>query len=231
MTLLITLSIIVFLMTIIEIKLHIHMKLCKIIFPVCYGIIIGISQVHTKLMFVKPNIYIIISSILIGYLCYIVSLVIVGTKFNIPNLLFNTLREFKGRMKKEYRRETIRNLYSSSVEELLYRGIFQVTIYEITHNFIITIILGSLLFSVTHYFKKSYLVQKIDIAVFSIIITICFHITHDIWFCILLHIFRNYYIINQKYVYLFQKQTRMMNLAKNFAAQKQIKERGTTFNE
>jgi membrane protease YdiL (CAAX protease family) len=64
----------------------------------------------------------------------------------------------------------------------------------------VVIFLSSAFFTVQHYRKKIAIVQMIDILIFSILISILFHFTQNLYFTILVHIVRNLLIILQKYI-------------------------------
>lgn len=150
--------------------------------------------------FLKFNVLILLLSILIAYLTYIVSLIIVGTKLSKDNLIPIDCFKIPDKPKKFFVNETLRNILSSTYEELFYRWLFFNAIHEITNMWLVATILTIALFFAVHLKKKMALVQKIDILVFSIIITLIFYFTVNPIYCIVIHIIRNQLIICQKYM-------------------------------
>ncbi len=136
----------------------------------------------------------------IAYLMYVLSLLIVGTELNRANLLF-THRITNPKLRHYRKKELLRNLLSSTSEELIYRGIVQYYLNLLIPFPLPVIILSSAFFTAQHNNKKIALVQMIDVAVFSLLITILFQSTQSIYFVTVVHIARNYFIILQKYIH------------------------------
>ena len=172
------------------------------------------SQFYTKLIFTRFYILLLILSFPLSYLCYFLSLVIVGTKLNTENLLFFTLKDLKGPSLHTYLKDIFRTFYHSAIEELIYRGIFQIAVYQFTGNVPIAVLLGSLLFAFAHFKKTRPFVQMIDLTVFSIMITLAFQFSQNIWFCIFIHAFRNIFITNQQYGSVLKKRNRTKQINK-----------------
>lgn len=135
----------------------------------------------------------------ITYAVYLISLLIVGTRFTKENLLPFSVFKLKGKLQKSLKQESLRNLYSATYEELLYRWFLQNALYELTHSTIISILLTIITFWAVHISKKKAIVQLIDIFVFSIVITLWFHFTINPLYAALIHIIRNQLVICQKY--------------------------------
>lgn len=150
--------------------------------------------------FFEFNVLTLFLSILIAYITYIVSLIIVGTKLSKDNLIPIDCFKIPDKPKKFFINESLRNILSSTYEELFYRWLFFNAIHEITNMWLVATILTIALFFAVHLKKKMALVQKIDILVFSIIITLIFYFTANPIYCIVIHIIRNQLIICQKYV-------------------------------
>lgn len=150
--------------------------------------------------FFRFNVLMLLLSILVAYFTYIVSLVIVGTKLSKDNLIPIGCFNIPDKTKKFFIDESLRNILSSTYEELFYRWLFFNAIQEITNMWLVSAILTIALFFAAHLKKKMALVQQIDILVFSIIITLIFCFTVNPIYCIVIHIIRNQLIICQKYV-------------------------------
>lgn len=150
--------------------------------------------------FIKFNVLVLLLSIMIAYLTYLVSLIIVGTKLSKDNLMPIGCFQIPDKPKKFFVNESLRNILSSTYEELFYRWLFFNAIHEITNMWLVATILTISLFFAVHLKKKKALIQKIDILVFSIIITLIFYFTANPIYCIVIHIIRNQLIICQKYV-------------------------------
>lgn len=149
--------------------------------------------------FKSVNILILISSVLLSYVMYIVSLFIVGTKFSAQNLLPYDCFRAKGKLFTAFRHESIRNIFSSSYEEFLYRWFLQNALYELTHNVIISVSVTVTVFFAIHIKKQNAIVHLIDIFVFSFVITIWFYYTVNPLYSIIVHIIRNQLVICRKF--------------------------------
>lgn len=146
----------------------------------------------------------------VTYAVYLISLYIVGTKFTKENLIPFAVFEAKGKLGRALKRESLRNLYSASYEELLYRWFLQNALYELSHNAFVSISVTAIIFGAVHISKKKAIVQHIDIFVFSIVITIWFHFSLNPLYSILIHILRNQLVICQKYTVLKEDQDRTL---------------------
>lgn len=149
--------------------------------------------------FYKIQIWFYIFSAPIAYLMYLLSCIIVGTKLNRSNLLFCEIWPLSATIRKPYFKETLRNIYTSFVEEIVYRGILYYLLYYFLHNTFIAVIVTSVCFLFVHHLKEAFWIQRIDIGLFSVLITVLFALSHSIIGVILVHILRNQFIILQKY--------------------------------
>lgn len=146
----------------------------------------------------------------VTYAVYLISLYIVGTKFTKENLIPFAVFKAKGKLGRALKRESLRNLYSASYEELLYRWFLQNALYELSHNAFVSISVTAIIFGAVHISKKKAIVQHIDIFVFSIVITIWFQFSLNPLYSILIHILRNQLVICQKYTVLKEDQDRTL---------------------
>lgn len=140
-----------------------------------------------------------LSAPLIAYGTYLVSLLIVGTEFNKENLMVKRVK-FDTKLQPKIKSELLRNLLSSSVEELVFRAVFQFALTKLIGNVYIPAIIVCLLFTAAHYKKNIAIVQMLDILFFSIVISTLFAIFTNVVFTILIHIIRNTFVIIQKYI-------------------------------
>ena len=164
--------------------------------------------------FISFNILSILLVLPITYAVYLISLYIVGTKFTKDNLLPFEVFRTKGKLGRALKRESLRNLYSASYEELLYRWFLQNALFSLTHSAVISIAVTALVFGAVHISKKKAIVQHIDIFVFSIVITMWFYFTVNPLYAMLIHILRNQLVICQKYTILKEDQDRTMKYLK-----------------
>lgn len=167
--------------------------LCTSILALCY---ISLNISLLKISFLKT-----FYAILIAYLLYLLSCFIVGTKFNKENLLFSNIKKLNNPLKKFYIKESFENIYKATIEEILYRGLFQLTICELGFkgSHILAMILTIVYFSFMHPLKKYAIIQKLDLISFAIIITFIFELSNSLVMVSIIHILRNWFIINQKY--------------------------------
>ncbi len=148
---------------------------------------------------------------IISYITYSVSLLIVGTELNRENLMLKKVH-FDFRLKKMMNKELIRNLLSSSVEEIVYRAIMQFALVKLIGNAYVPAIIVCLLFTASHYKKGVAIVQILDLLFFSIVVSALFAILTDIVFTIIIHITRNAFVIIQKYIAQQKKAERFKHL-------------------
>lgn len=135
----------------------------------------------------------------ISYLFYVLSCIMVGRKLSKFNLMFSSLYPLSNQIKKKYIKESLRNTYNASIEELIYRAAgFYFLNYCIKNTFLSMIII-TIIFTFAHNLTKMYLVQKLDILVFSLLITLVYILSENILLVILIHILRNQFVIMQKY--------------------------------
>ena len=158
------------------------------------------------------------------YLTYLISLFIVGTKFEKKNLIPFECFRYKGKLFRMFRNESLRNIISSTYEELLYRWFLLNAVLLLTKSTIISAGITAVVFFAIHINKKIAIVQHIDILAFSILITVFFIFTKNPIYCILIHILRNQLVICQKYVSVKQENDRKLELFEIIRNRRQINE-------
>lgn len=188
--------------------LHKTLRACTWIVLVIWATKFGLRD------FISFNLLSILLVLPITYAVYLISLYIVGTKFTKDNLLPFAIFKAKGKIGRALKRESLRNLYSASYEELLYRWFLQNALFSLTHSAVISIAVTALVFGAVHISKKKAIVQHIDIFVFSIVITMWFYFTVNPLYAMLIHILRNQLVICQKYTILKEDQDRTMKYLK-----------------
>lgn len=197
--------------------------LAKIVFPVkirppkiIFALRFAISFIYifTNIELLYTNIFLCILAFIIGYLTYILSCFIVGTKFNKYNLLFINIWKFKGNLRKKYHIEYSQNILKAFLEEIVYRGILQTILGELLNSQIIAAIIVTILFVIMHNLKKMALVQILDLIAFSVIISAIYGAFSDLIMVSIIHITRNWYIINQKYSDYFMEEKRKEKILK-----------------
>lgn len=156
----------------------------------------------------------------ISYIMYILSCLIVGRKLSGYNLLFNSLFPLSKQIKKRYKHEVILNLYNASIEEIVYRGGFYYLIYYFSNSLLLTFLLVTIIFAFSHDVKRMYMVQRIDIIIFSFMITLVYSLCSNLMVVILIHILRNQFVIMQKYNDINRNLKRSEELAYIFNAMK-----------
>lgn len=159
-----------------------------------------------------------------AYLTYLLSLFIVGTKFEKKNLIPFECFRYKGKLFRMFRNESLRNVFSSTYEELLYRWFLFNAVSILTKSTIISTGLTAVLFFAIHINKGQAIVQHIDILAFSILITVFFAFTKNPLYCILIHILRNQLVICQKYVSIKQENDRKFELFKIIRSRRKVNE-------
>lgn len=186
----------------------------KLLLAVSYGVLIAWLIHHGYQDFISFSVWILLISLAASYLVYLLSLFIVGTKFNADNLLLKRTLHLQGKRKHAFARESLRNLYSATYEELIYRWFLQNALYEATQSAILSILITIVVFFAVHLNKKIAIVQKIDIFTFSIFITLFYFWTINPIYCIIIHILRNQLIICQKHVAAQIQDEKMRNYMK-----------------
>ena len=119
----------------------------------------------------------------------------------------------------------MRNIYSSTVEELLFRWFLHNALYELTGNAVAAISVTFLTFFAVHIRKGMAIVQMIDIFSFSLAITVWFYFTVNPLYSILIHILRNQLVICQKYVMFKNEHDRALKYFKILHERKNTNER------
>ena len=135
-----------------------------------------------------------------GYGLYFLSLLVVGTRLTKENLFPFRCFKFKGKLKTALRKESLRNIFSSSYEELLYRWFLQNALYVITKHAVVSIAITVIVFTAIHYRKNIAIVQMTDIFLVSLVITVGFYFAANPIYSIIMHLIRNQLVICQKYV-------------------------------
>lgn len=162
-------------------------------------------------LFCQIRLLCIILAPFIAYMAYIVSLLIVGTKFNKENLMLKKVH-FDSRLKKKMNETLFKNLLSSSVEEVVYRAIIQFALAKLIGDMYVSAIIVCVMFTASHYKKDIAIVQILDVLFFSILISILFAVLTDVIFTIIIHITRNTFVIIQKYIVQQKKAERFKYL-------------------
>lgn len=188
--------------------LHKTLRGCTWIVLIVWAIKFGLRD------FINFNILSLLLILPLTYAVYLISLYIVGTKFTKDNLLPFGVFRARGKIARALKKESLRNLYSASYEELLYRWFLQNALFSLTHSAVISIAVTALVFGAVHISKKKAIVQHIDIFVFSIVITMWFYFTVNPLYAMLIHILRNQLVICQKYTILKEDQDRTMKYLK-----------------
>ncbi len=186
----------------------------KLLLGVSYGVLIAWLIHHGYQDFISFNVWLLPISLAASYLVYLLSLLIVGTKFNAENLLLKRTFHLQEKRKHAFVRESLRNLYSATYEELIYRWFLQNALYEATHSAILSILITIVVFFTVHLNRKIAIVQKIDIFTFSVFITVFYFWTINPIYCIIIHILRNQLIICQKHVAAQIQDEKMRNYMK-----------------
>ena len=140
----------------------------KINLAATYGLLIIWLFQYGYHDYLKFNVLILLLAILIAYFTYIVSLIIVGTKLSKDNLIPIGCFKIPDKPKKLFVNESLRNILSSTYEELFYRWLFFNAIKKITN--------------IGLHIKASptgaYIIGVAEIRIFKIAVTYqpCFHI-------------------------------------------------------
>ncbi len=191
-----------FLSYIFFIKRNLRLKLPKFTGVLLAYALIIVSIIDEKYIFNSISLVLILYSIIIGYLTYVIALIIVGVKFNI-NTLFPYKLIYLKKQKLKIRKELLVNLYTSLFEELLFRGALLTSFEIIFNNIYLVIFIVSLIFMASHYSQKKALIQLIELFVFSIILCSLFCYHKNLWVVVIVHIIRNTFQICNKYYYLY----------------------------
>lgn len=137
----------------------------------------------------------IILSVPAGYLTYIISLFIVGTKINKISLLPFKCFQYGRKPAKAARFQIFKTLLTSIYEEFLFRGSIQTTLLLFTGESFIPILITIIIFTVMHCEKQKAIVQIIDLATFSLALGVLFYLTNCIWLVVVIHVLRNSLLI------------------------------------
>lgn len=146
------------------------------------------------------NIWLFLLALPISYLLYLISLAIVGTKFTKSNMMPFRCFHFSRKHQITFRRRSIRNIFTSTYEELLYRWFLFNALMELTQTTWVAVVITFLTFFAVHIRDGAAILQMVDIFVFSLAITLWFCFTVNPLYSIVIHIARNQLIICQKYI-------------------------------
>lgn len=153
-------------------------------------------------------------SIPVAWVCYVISGVIVDSGISRKTFFPDIPKGISPGQKKVLVQKLLRNVYSSAVEELSFRGLLFGCAFLLTESKALSVILITFLFAVAHYSSPLALVQKIDIFVFSLVITVMYSLCFDIYAVIAVHIIRNALVIIGQYHDGIMKQKRLKELYK-----------------
>lgn len=145
---------------------------------------------------------------LIAYVCYVLSLIVVGTNLSVKNIFPFSKKSFLY-AKKEIGVTT----YTSTMEELTYRGVIEYALMQITENILLSVVISTILFFCAHLKKKVPIIQLLDILLFSIIISVFFATTKNLVSVIIIHIIRNALVILQKRITIITSKNRFTHIA------------------
>lgn len=132
-----------------------------------------------------------------GYLCYVLSGLIVDTGIRKRSFLPVIPRNLVPGLRKVYYKRLLRNVFSCTMEELTYRGLLFHFFLHISDSKLIAVAVVTVWFAGVHYLTRKATVQKIDLFIFSLIITVAYAIHSDIYMVIIIHVLRNMLIIMQ----------------------------------
>ena len=133
----------------------------------------------------------------VGYLCYVLSDLIVDAGIRKRSFLPVIPRNLVPGIRKAYHKRLLRNVFSCTVEELTYRGLLFHFFLHISNSKLIAVAVVTVWFAGVHYLTRKATVQKIDLFIFSLIITVAYAIHSDIYMVIIIHVLRNMLIIMQ----------------------------------
>lgn len=133
----------------------------------------------------------------VGYLCYVLSGLIVDAGIKKRSFLPVMPRNLVPGLRKAYYKRLLRNVFSCTMEELTYRGLLFHFFLHISDSKLIAVAVVTVWFAGVHYLTRKATVQKIDLFVFSLIITVAYAIHSDMYMVIIIHVLRNMLIIMQ----------------------------------
>lgn len=138
----------------------------------------------------------------IGYAMYIASLLVSGAGFHRRSLLFLGLGTLSGPWKRAFVSEQLRNIPASSMEEVLFHGLLQTVLNDWGLPVWACVAAPAVLFVFAHSHQKKAGRQLLDLLVFAVALTVYFQATGDLLNCVLVHIVRNGFIVNESYTYM-----------------------------
>ena len=157
------------------------------------------ASVHICSLIISP---------LIAYGCYVLSLLVVGTKLSIKNIFPFSKKSFL-----YAKTELGFTTYTSIMEELTYRGVVEYALIQITGNVLLPVVITAILFFCAHLKKRVPIIQLLDILLFSIIICVFFAVTKNLVSAIIIHIIRNALVILQKRITIITSKNRFTHIA------------------
>ena len=85
---------------------------------------------------------------------------------------------------------------NSIFEEVLFRGLLQNYIFQLSSNAVFSIFITVILFILYHFNKKRTFKYFLDILIFSVVISFLYQLYHNFIFVSLIHIFKNILVEN-----------------------------------
>ncbi len=135
------------------------------------------------------NVFIVTFGIIIGYVFYLFSSLIVNLFHNI--CLFPLPKMKEKTLKKSFVKELCFSIFSSIYEEFLWRRTVQIFL---GNNFF-SVGITSVFFTLSHFKRKFKYIHMVDIFIFSILLGIIYIYTENIWLISLIHFSRNFFVI------------------------------------
>lgn len=139
------------------------------------------------------------SAIPLSYILYFTGITLLKQKYTPTNMYFREAFQLRGKHLSRLRRELLRNLYTSTEEELLYRMVLQSSLHILISWPFIGIGISSIWFTAIHIKKRIGTIQLLDLIIFSMAAGVLYFITGNIFATILFHISRNTFIILEKH--------------------------------
>lgn len=137
----------------------------------------------------------------IGYICYILSNLITDSKNSNKVFTIFIPWEVSPILRKKTSVYLVRSIFNASIEELVYRGLLFDFFWKMIGSKWIATCIIVVLFASVHFLTYKAVVQKIDILLFSLIITVIYALCLDIYMVIVIHVIRNFLIIMKQLYY------------------------------
>lgn len=150
------------------------------------GWLFGLDVKNICILFLAP---------FIGYLCFIFSLIwYQGFNISLAIGIFNIDSYCCGA---KYLRCRSKILLYSAIEEVIFRFLPVYFFWSMAINHLIMIILISIVFSLLHIRKKAdaWFLKHLDLFAFSILIFILYQSSNNVFWVILIHYYRNIFIL------------------------------------